>query len=143
MRPPAASDYVPQRRLRVRLIQKVSPYNAGEDRTVDESVARKLCILGVAVPSPKLGPDDLLGGWSLAPQEVRASQQMAAERTDKAGDFADELAAEDQARAAEAKRVEDEAKAKNGSGKKEPKKVGFLKGLKGAKEETGETAPAQ
>lgn len=131
MRPPTATDYVPQPRLRIRYTQKVAPYNAGEDRTVDASVARKLCVIGVAIPSPKMGPDDAFGGWSLSPVEVRTAQQVSAERKTSAGDFAEDLAAEESARKDEEARVVAETeKKKNGKPVPADKKGGFFRGRK-------------
>lgn len=130
MRPPTATDHVPQPRLRVRYIQKVAPYNAGEDRTVDASVARKLCILGVAIPSPKMNEKDAFGGWSLSPVEVRSAQQVSADQQRNAGDYAEDLAAEAAARKDEEARVVAESEKKNGKPVTEAKKGGFLRGRK-------------
>ena len=128
MRPPEAGDYIPQPRLRIRYIQKHAPYNSGEERVVNADVARKLCILGVAVPGKKRDDNDPYGGWSLNPSEKKASEQLQTEHRVQAGDFAEELDDEEKAREAEEARVE--AAATKPSKKKTSKKTRFARAKK-------------
>lgn len=134
MRPPSAADHRPAKRLRVLYIQKHAPYNAGEERVVEESVARKLCVMGVAVPSSSKGPGDEFGGWGLTPDQAKVREQLDAERQAQAGDFAEEQAIDRKATEAETKRVEAEAAKGKGKGTKadaNAKNGGFAKGKKG------------
>ncbi len=130
MRPPEAGDYVPQPRLRILYIQKHAPYNSGEERVVNADVARKLCILGVAVPGKKHGDDDPYGGWSLNPSEQKASEQLMTERKVQAGDFSEQLADEEKAREQEAARAEAESKPAPAKKKAPSKKTRFARGKK-------------
>ena len=95
MRPRAPSTretHVGEPRLRVVLTQKLSPYNCAEMRGLPESVARRFCILGLAMPAPKRPGgirvmnretgeyetvEDKLGGWSLSADEKREQRKLA------------------------------------------------------------------
>lgn len=142
MRPPSAADHRPQRKLRILYIRKHAPYNAGEERGVEESVARKLCIMGIAVPAPSRGPDDVYGGWGLTPDQARVKEQLQADQRTQAGDYSQEREDEAKAREAEEKRVEAAAKG-NGKAKAKGGKPAFLKGKKEAEAQTnGDAAEA-
>lgn len=140
MRPPMASDHVVEPKKRILYTKKHAPYNSGEERTVAESVARRLCVIGVAIPSPSRGKDDELGGWSLTGDEAAMSRARDKALKESAGDFRPDLEEEEKRREAEEKRVveaankkaeknKDEAAAKSDSEKKK-----FLKGKKPANE---------
>ena len=102
MRPPMASDHVAEPRLRVIMLQKQAPYNSGEERGLSASMARRYCVLGMAMPAPKREEgvrvmnretgefetvEDELGGWSLSKDEAAAASQFAKAREDVAGDY--------------------------------------------------------
>lgn len=136
MRPPQAGDYKPLPRLRILYIQKHAPYNSGEERVVASDIARKLCILGVAVPAQKRDEDDPYGGWGLNPAENHAREQLNLDSKIQAGDYAEEVAQDQKALKEEVERVEGEAKAKKDKkkdkdkAKPKPKPKGFAKGKK-------------
>ena len=132
MRPPQAKDRSKARRLRILYIQKHLRYNSGEERVVEESVARKLCVLGVAVPAPKRDDltdmkgntiEDIYGGWGLNQREDAQRRNLEAQRQAQAGDFAKEEADKKKALEAEIERSEKEAEAKT-TKKKASKKSG-------------------
>lgn len=144
MRPPMATDHVVEPRLRVRLTKKYAPYNSGEERCLAESVARRLCVLGVAVPSPKrfdlTGPDgeqveDKLGGWVLSGEESTKREQFDRARKETAGDYKDEQEQESVMRREEEARVQEQADAKKAAQqvadeKTKKKPGGFLRGAR-------------
>lgn len=136
MRPLMATDHVKEPRLRIRYIQKHAPYNSQEERTVNESIARRLCVLGVCVPAPERRDlvnsegkpiKDRFGGWSLSADEIAAREGLDKARMEEAGDFRQEVADDKALRRDEELRVKEEAerKAKNND-KKKPS--GFLRG---------------
>ena len=127
MRPPEAADYVPEPRLRIRYTNKHAPYNSGEERTVNASAARRLCILQVAEPAPKRHKDDHLGGWSLSGDEYARAQELDRAKKESAGDFVKEHEEQERLRKDEEARVEAAAaEEQKKDDKPEPKK--FLKG---------------
>lgn len=148
MRPPMATDHKVEPKLRVLYVNKHAPYNSGEERSLDASVARRLCILGVAVPSPKrpfieqvdletgmvVQVEDTMGGWLLSGNEEAARSEFRRAQKEQSGDYAKGLDDEEQRRADEEQRVKDLAEEKE-SGEK---KSGFLKGRKGKDAKTGE-----
>lgn len=148
MRPPMASDHVVEEKKRILYIKKWAPYNSGEERVVSESIARRLCVLGVAIPAPKrddltkvdetgkvVPAEDTLGGWGLSANEEAARDQLDRARKEQAGDYKGEVADQEARRREEELRVQEqeEAKRKAQEAKAEPKKKpqGFLKGQKG------------
>lgn len=158
MRPPMSSDHVVESKKRILYTKKHAPYNAGEERVVAESIARRLCVLGVAIPAPirtdltepnskgVIVPiEDKLGGWNLTGDE--ASQRHGLDRAKKeaAGDYKDQVENEEADRKAEEERVLAEADRKAeaqkdtvASDKKasdKKKAGGFLKGGREAKNE--------
>lgn len=147
MRPPMATDHVVEPRLRVVMLKKYAPYNSGEERGLAASVARRFCVLGLAMPAPKRKEgmrvrnpetgefetvEDTLGGWSLSPDEQAAVNQYDKAKKEAAGDYRKEKIEDPEAVAkAEEQRVEAAA------GKQEPKKPKeglFLRGSKGSKD---------
>lgn len=144
MKPPQAGDHKPLQRLRILYIQKHAPYNSGEERVVASDIARKLCIMGVAVPAEKREEEDPFGGWSLNSAETHARSQLQLDAKIQAGDYADEVASDQKALREETERKEAEAK-KGKKGKKgdraKPKGSTFAKGKKeddGDADKTGE-----
>lgn len=68
---------VQERKLRIVYTQKHAPYNSGEARTTRESLARRLCILGVAIPSAKRDESDGAGGWEMNAREKIEREKIA------------------------------------------------------------------
>lgn len=145
MRPPMATDHRPAARRRIRYIQKHAPYNSGEERVVDENVARRLCIMGVAIPAAKrpflrdaqgLEIEDTLGGWSVTGAEKAATIKRQVDAKEASGDFAGEVEDEEVAREAEEARVEAEATPKKKAPRK--KRSGFSRKGKAKAEPQGE-----
>lgn len=147
MKPLMPEDYVAPRRLRIEYIKKQNPYNAGEERTLAEGPARSLCIQGVAIPAKKREGgievqdgkggvemrEDVFGGWSLTATEIRRSTFLREKGRAESGDYAQEIADEEEAGLEEQRRVmaEDAAKKKD---KEKPE--GFARGkppVKGAR----------
>ena len=64
-------------KLRVMMLQKVAPYNSGEERGLPERIAIECCIRGICMPAPSRGPNDHLGGWELTPEEKRQQRKFA------------------------------------------------------------------
>lgn len=105
MRPPMASDHVVEPRLRVVMLKKHAPYNSGEERGLPASMARRYCVLGLAMPAPKRAEgvkimnretgeyetvEDKLGGWSLSADEAAAAAQLDRARKEASGDYREE-----------------------------------------------------
>lgn len=153
MRPPQASDHVVEPRLRILYTKKHAPYNSGEERVVAASIARRLCVLGIAIPAPKKAEinkqdetgqvthvADELGGWSLSPDDAAAREERDRAKKEAAGDYKDQVKDEEAARQNEEQRVVSEADAKaekqkddateadNKDKEKKTRQTGFLRG---------------
>lgn len=143
MRPPMATDHVAEPRLRVIMLKKYAPYNSGEERGLPESIARRFCVLGLAMPAPKRQEgmrvrnsetgefemvEDTLGGWSLSTDEQAAVSQLDKAKKEAAGDYRKEP--EDP----EGVVVERRHEAAPGKQESPKKPGGFLRGSKGNKD---------
>lgn len=141
MRPPMATDHVAEPRLRVIMLKKHAPYNSGEERGLPESMARRYCVLGLAMPAPKRKDgvrvrnpktgeyetvEDKLGGWSLSADEAAAARQLDRARKESAGDYRKEMIEDPEALAKEEERRVEAAAKPTGDSPKGP--GGFLRG---------------
>lgn len=153
MRPPQATDHVVEPRLRVVMLQKHAPYNSGEERGLPASMARRYCVLGLAMPAPKRAEgikvmnretgeyetvEDKLGGWSLSTDEAAAARQLDKAKKEAAGDYKQEQEDLEARAKAEEQRVEEAAGKPTVVGS--PRKPGGF--LRGGKDKPGKPKAA-